>query len=165
MPFWNARQPADSPNPPSAEIAWVIPGKLAVGELPRTEKLQRLERSGIRAILSLCDVSEGKLPEETAQRFRTNCLVLPDSHYDRRLTAADLIAATDIIHQSLQAGQPIYVHCLAGMERSPTACIAYLCRYDGQELWDALEWVKTVRPQASPTKSQLQAIEQMMKEV
>jgi hypothetical protein len=146
-------------------IAWVIPGKLAVGELPTATKLRTLADAGIQAILSVCGESEGKLPAEAAQQFRCWHHLLPDSSYSYPLTPIDLAAAIEIVHRSLQSQQPIYVHCLAGIQRSPTVCIAYLCRYDGQELWDALEWVKTVRPQATPTKAQLQAIRQLMESI
>ncbi len=146
-------------------IAWVIPGKLAVGELPTATKLRSLAAAGIQAILSVCGASEGSLPAEAAQQFRCCHHLLPDSSYSYPLAPIDLAAAIEIVHRSLQSQQPIYVHCLAGIQRSPTVCIAYLCRYDGQELWDALEWVKTVRPQAAPTKAQLQTIEQFIESI
>ena len=141
-------------------ISWVIPGKLAVGGLPRSGMATKLTSAGISMVLALCDESEGKMLPEIEASFQTGRYVLPDRHYRQKLTPVQLAAAVEIVHQSLQNQQPIYVHCFAGIERSPAVCVAYLCRYGQQNLWEALEWVKSVHPPTSPTTEQLRVLEQ-----
>ncbi|NJN86723.1 MAG: dual specificity protein phosphatase family protein [Leptolyngbyaceae cyanobacterium SL_7_1] len=51
---------------------------------------------------------------------------------------------------------------MAGIERSPTVCIAYLCHHHQLELWEALNCVRQVRPHALPTDGQLQVIRQFL---
>lgn len=144
----------------SLPLSWVIPGKLALGGLPRSPL--PLTQGKIAAILSLSHPSEGSLPADFDRQFHLYRCPLPDSRWQEKLTPEQLTAAVEIVRHSLQNQQPIYVHCWAGIERSPTVCIAYLCQCDRQKLWDALEWVKTVHPSARPTPEQLRAIAQFL---
>lgn len=156
-----SRSPVESARSSFAEnpvrsVDWVIPGKLALGGLPRPGDERSFAHHQIGAILSLCDECEGSFSSTMSQLFRHYRCVLPDSHYAIALTPRKLGEAVEIVHHSLRQGEPIYVHCLAGMERSPTVCIAYLCRYCRQDFWEAASWVKQVRAIARPTEEQLQ---------
>jgi atypical dual specificity phosphatase len=144
----------------SPQLSWVIPGKLALGGLPQSPA--PLTAAKIPAILSLSHPWEGCLPANFDGQFHHYRCPLPDSRSQEELTLDQLTTAVDIIHHSLQNHQPLYVHCLAGIERSPMVCIAYLCRYDRQQLWDAWEWVKTVHPSTRLTIAQRHAIEQLL---
>ena len=73
-----------------------------------------------------------------------------------------LVTVVEMIHTYLQQQAPIYVHCYAGMERSPTACIAYLCRYQGLELWEAHHWVKQVHRRTQLTDSQVRVLREFV---
>jgi atypical dual specificity phosphatase len=146
----------------SQELSWVIPGKLALGGLPRSPL--PLTQANITAILSLSHRSEGSLSTHFDQQFHCYRCPLPDSRSDEELTLPRLAAAVEIIRQNVHNHQPLYVHCWAGIERSPMVCIAYLCQYDRQNLWDALEWVKTVHPPTRPTSAQLRMIAQFLDE-
>nr|XP_033776984.1 dual specificity protein phosphatase 14-like [Geotrypetes seraphini]XP_033776985.1 dual specificity protein phosphatase 14-like [Geotrypetes seraphini] len=42
------------------------------------------------------------------------------------------------------------VHCMAGVSRSATLCIAYLMKYEGISLREAHNWVKSRRPMICP---------------
>ena len=139
-------------------ISWVIPGKLAVGRLPRPGDGAQLARANIKVVLSLCPVSEGTLPPDVTENFQCLSCVLPDSHYDMAMNVSDLAWAVELVHQTVQNQLPIYVHCFAGIERSPTICIAYLCRYRQLEIWEAVSWLKQVRPICSPTEHQLRTV-------
>jgi hypothetical protein len=143
-------------------FSWVIPGKLAVGGLPQVEDHPRLVAAHIQVVLSLCAEIEGCLPEIITRDF--NCLrfILPDRYYTTHLEGQQLSQAVEIVHQSVQNQLPVYVHCLAGIERSPTVCIAYLCLYQNLELWEALNWVKQVHPSAMPNESQLRALREFL---
>ena len=139
-------------------IDWVIPGKLAVGGLPQSEDIVTLSRANIKVVLSLCAEIEGSLPEVVRRDFNCLRLILPDRYYTTEIEISQLDQAVGIVHQSLQNQLPIYVHCLAGIERSPTVCIAYLCRYQNLELWEALNWVKQAHPSTMPNESQLRVL-------
>lgn len=143
-----------------ASLSWVIPGKLALGEFPRSPL--PLTAANIQGILSLVPESEGTLPDDFLQHFLCDRYPLPDSRTPEELTPARLAAAVELVRHRLQNQQSLYVHCLAGIERSPAVCIAYLCRYDRATLWDALQWVKTIHPPARPTSAQLRAIEKFL---
>jgi predicted protein tyrosine phosphatase len=143
-------------------FSWVIPGKLAVGGLPRAEDHLRLATANIRVVLSLCAEIEGCLPETITRDFSCLRLILPDQYYTTQLKGHQLAKAVEIVHQSLEHQLPVYVHCLAGIERSPTVCIAYLCLYQNLELWEALNWVKQVHPSAMPNESQLRALREFL---
>lgn len=139
-------------------ISWVIPGKLAVGGSPKPGDSVLLSRVNVKVVFSLCANSEEALPEDVTRSFHCLRLVLPDSHYKTEIKISQLAAAVDIIQHSIQNQLPIYVHCLAGVERSPTVCIAYLCRYYNLELWEAVNWLKQVHPYSMPSESQIRAV-------
>jgi protein-tyrosine phosphatase len=143
-------------------IHWAIPGKLAIGGFPSGAETTALSQAGIKAVLSLCGEYEGTLPEELQQQFDCVRLVLPDSHHTDALMVEQLARAVEILHEKIDAQQPIYVHCLAGIERSPTVCIAYLCQYYHLELWEAVNWLKQAHPASRPTTAQMQVIREFL---
>lgn len=136
----------------------MIPGKLALGRFPGPQHRPILIQQGVKVILSLCGEREGSLAKPLTQDFRCLRVPLPDSRYSVSLDEANLAEAVDLIHWSLQKRQPIYVHCWAGMERSPLVCVAYLCHHQGFDLLDALSWVKHIHPPSRPTSAQLQVL-------
>ncbi|NES94615.1 MAG: dual specificity protein phosphatase family protein [Desertifilum sp. SIO1I2] len=168
--FWKSWVKRSQPQRQSSAVtsssllspSWVLPGKLAVGRLPRVGEGERLAEQQIQVILSLCAEVEGTLPEEIVQNFRCLRYCLPDSHYATPMQVEDLAAVVDLVHQTVEQQTPLYIHCLAGMERSPTACIAYLCRYQGLELWEAMNWLKQVHPRTLPTEAQLRVIREYL---
>lgn len=147
-----------STDKPMGKVHWVLPHQLAVGGLPTHQDGVLLEQAGIRSILSLNAPAEGALPEEFADKFHCQRYILPDRYYLFPLQIPQLAAAVHLIYQSIANHQPIYVHCLAGVERSPTVCIAYLCRYQKMSLWEAAYHVKRCYPPAFPSANQLQVI-------
>ncbi|MEB3273501.1 MAG: dual specificity protein phosphatase, partial [Prochlorothrix sp.] len=157
-------QPASDRSAPSTEgetasassaMAWVIPKKLAVGRLPRSSDLLTLQNQGIQTILSLCRSSEGALPPETPEQFQLITCPLPDQRHPDSLTVKQLGQAVKVVEQELQFGRPVYVHCFAGLERSPTVCLTYLCQSQNAEIWEALQFLKEVYPAACPSSEQL----------
>jgi predicted protein tyrosine phosphatase len=161
VPFPLAKASGSSSRP--GQLDWVIAAKLAVGSIPRAEDVLMLKNSGIRVIISLCAPQEGTLPPEIEQAFHCLQLILPDSHYSIDLTTERLGQAVHMLRLCDQRNLPMYVHCLAGVERSPTVCIAYLCRYYDLELWEAMTVLKKVRAVASPSPVQLQVIRQYLR--
>eukprot|EP00741_Cyanophora_paradoxa_P020300 tig00021244_g19594.t1 len=58
--------------------------------------------------------------------------------------------AHDFVDAAIARGGRVYVHCNAGISRSPTVVISYLMRRRGMTLKAAFEHVRARRPQAAP---------------
>ena len=144
--------------PARRTISWVIPKKLAVGSLPQVGVGDELLKANIKIVFSLCSELEGTLPDDISQNFKCLRLVLPDRHYTTELTVEQLAQAVEIVREHLENDLPVYIHCLAGVERSPTVCIAYLCRYQNLQLWEAVSWLKQAHPRSMPSTSELRVI-------
>lgn len=56
--------------------------------------------------------------------------------------------ALEQIHHHLENHTPVVVHCLAGQQRSPAVIAAYLVRYHGYSLEDAIRYVRAAKPDA-----------------
>ncbi len=145
--------------PASPSIDWVLQGELAIGPAPRSDFLPHLLGRRIQVILSLCSEMERPLPKELSDRFRCVRAPLPDSHYARIMEVEELAEAVDILHWNLLKRRPVYIHCLAGIERSPLVCVAYLCRYRQMDLLEALNWMAHVHPPTRPKKTQIQVVQ------
>lgn len=143
---------------------WVLPGKLAIGPLPTEKKhYTRLQEEQIQAILSLCPETEGSILPEFRDRFHCLYYPLPDSHYQEPMKPEDLGEAVKLVQQTLEQGESLYIHCFAAIERSPTVCLAYLCRHQGLELWESLRFLKEVHHRSAPTEIELQVIQAYLK--
>lgn len=59
-----------------------------------------------------------------------------------------LISIVDVIHQKLQDGKKVVVHCLAGQQRSPTVIAAYLMKHHGYKLQNAIQYIREKRHEA-----------------
>ena len=58
------------------------------------------------------------------------------------------------------AGHRVYVHCTAGMGRSPLTVWAYLAVVEGEEPWQALRRIKRGRPEAVPSPEAFEGFRQ-----
>ncbi|KAG0735799.1 hypothetical protein G6F57_010447 [Rhizopus arrhizus] len=57
---------------------------------------------------------------------------------------------TEFIHNAVTKQEPILVHCLAGVSRSPTVVAAYLMVTEKRRFKEALALIKRVRPFVNP---------------
>ena len=60
-----------------------------------------------------------------------------------------LLMAADFIHAALSAEKRVFVHCAAGVGRSPMACAAYLMKHRGMAAADAVSLLEDRRPWVS----------------
>jgi len=135
-------------------VDWVLVNELAVGPAPRAPRhLDRLEEEGIRAILAVCDERDAPLLPGLLERFTHQRVVLPDHRSDRLPELAELQMAMRALDQLHQTG-PVYVHCLAGVERSPLVCLAWLVAHHRQNPQQALEYLMQVHPGTNPLGGQ-----------
>ncbi len=139
-------------------ISWVLVGELAVGPAPRAERhLDRLEAEGVKAVLSLCSADEALLPDGVEQRFIHQRVLLPDHRAGRLPQLQELQLALAALAELQQQG-PVYVHCVAAMERSPLLCLAWLVSRHGLEPLAALDYLMQVHPGTNPLAGQLQLL-------
>ena len=148
--------------PPSRfRINWVLVDELAIGPAPRAERhLDRLEDQGIRAVLSLCSEQEAPPPPELCSRFACTRLVLPDHRAARLPDPPELAAALEALADLRRHG-PVFVHCVAAMERSPLVCLAWLVSRHGQSPQAALDYLMQVHPGTNPLPGQLKLLDQL----
>lgn len=59
----------------------------------------------------------------------------------------------DMIEEECKAGGVVLVHCVAGISRSASLCLAYLMKYHRMSLKDAYNHIKDKRPQIRPNVS------------
>lgn len=142
-------------------ISWVLVDSLALGPAPLAERhLQRLEEERIKAVFSLCGEDEAPAPAGLSQRFRFERLVLPDHRSSQILELHQLQAAIRQLELLSHYG-PVYVHCVAAMERSPLLCIAWLVERQGLSPTEALDYLMQVHPGTNPLPRQLALVRQL----
>ncbi len=142
-------------------LAWVLVEELAIGPAPRAERhLDRLEGAGLKAVLSLCGPDEAALPEDLSQRFLHQRFVLPDHRAGRLPELKELEGALAVL-ASLSEQGPVYVHCVAAMERSPLVCLGWLVSRHRQSPERALAYLMQVHPGTNPLPGQLALLSEL----
>ena len=142
-------------------LAWVLRDELLLGPAPsRLEHLDQLAQRGVRAVLSLCAEAEAPPPAGMAERFTLARLVLPDHRSAEPMRLEQLEQAVELLEQ-LSGSGPVFVHCLAAMERSPLLCLAWLKRRRRLSTLQALDYLMQVHPGTSPLPAQLALLEQL----
>ena len=136
-------------------LDWVLVEELAIGPAPRADRhLDRLDREGIKAVLSLCSPNEVYLPGGLGERFVHQRCVLPD-HRAGRLP--ELVELEGVLAElvALRRHGPVFVHCVAAMERSPLVCLAWLVSRHGQSPERALDYLMQLHSGTNPLPGQL----------
>ena len=140
---------------------WVLVDQLAIGPAPRAERhLDRLHDAGIRCILSLCASDEAIAPAGLSERFRTSCYVLPDHRAGRLPSLDELEIALGHLAELIQHG-PVFVHCVAAMERSPLVCLAWLVTQHRMTPERALDYLMQQHPGTNPLPGQLALLQRL----
>ena len=136
-------------------IDWVLVQELAIGPAPRADRhLDHLESEGIKSVLSVCSEQEAPPPAGLNERFSCKRLVLPDHNAQRLPKLAEIEKSLEILFDLRQQG-PVFIHCVAAMERSPLVCLAWLVRYQGLSPQHALDYLMQVHPGTNPLPGQL----------
>ena len=136
-------------------IDWVLINQIAIGPAPRAERhLDRLQEEGISCVLSLCSTKEAEPPLGQNERFRSIRYVLPDHRSGRMPTLAELNTSLGHLAELHQHG-PVFVHCVAAMERSPLVCLAWLVRQHRMTPERALDYLMQQHPGTNPLPGQL----------
>ena len=142
-------------------VNWVLVDQLAIGPAPRAERhLDRLREAGISCVLSLCSPNEATPPAGLGDGFRTSRYVLPDHRAGRLLTLAELEKAVGHLAELQQHG-PVFVHCVAAMERSPLVCLAWLVLQHRMSPERALDYLMQQHPGTNPLPGQLALLHEL----
>jgi hypothetical protein len=144
------------------DASLVAPG-LLLGPMPATPRFVRslhhnLEVTGIVSLQTNVDLlTLGFDWKQMAKMLREGGISaverVPVPDFDERSLALALDAAVAAIHRLRdEQGLTVYVHCTAGVNRSPTAVIAYLEQHGGfslDEAWDEVHRKRRVLPHRS----------------
>jgi protein-tyrosine phosphatase len=138
------------PSPPRLDV--IVPG-LVVGEYPNLADVAWLrDTHGIGAVVCLQDDADLaskrlRLTELRAAYLKAGIafdhVPVPDG--DPEFLADRLPMIVEVVRSHVETGATVYLHCNAGMNRAPTAAIAYVHRHGGLGLAAAVELVKKRR--------------------
>ena len=140
--------------------SWILPGRLAVGESPQS--LADLLPLGFRGVLSLQESAEPQAVDPPPEGISYRNVAIRDGIVGGIPSQEQLERAVEALRGLIDAGLPTYVHCYAGVGRSPTVCMAYLARTEGLSLEIAYRKVLSAHPPAAPTEGQLFALAEFL---
>lgn len=139
-------------------IDWVLTNDLAIGPAPRAERhIKRLKAAGIHGVLSLCSLEEAQPPEGFTDQFQCQRIVLPDHRSPEVLTLHQLKSSLLALSELRQQG-PVFVHCVAAVERSPLICMAWLVQQQQLNPSEALDYLMQVHPGTNPLPRQYELL-------
>ncbi len=137
-------------------IHWILIDELAIGPAPRAERhVLRLKEAGVGSVLSVCSEEEAPPPPSLEQHFACRRIVLPDHRSGRLPDRSELRDALALLLQLHQQQAPVFVHCVAAMERSPLVCLAWLVERHELSPEAALDYLMQVHPGTNPLPGQL----------
>lgn len=143
--------------------SWILTQQLAIGPMPRTAShWDVLEEAGLRSRFSCCYPEEEVFPPPSAH-WQSGGVPLPDHRHQEILQQELLIKALDRAESMIHIGAPLYLHCLAGRERSSLMAVGLTARLRGIDIFVALDWVRRCHPMASPLYEHLEILEQVLK--
>jgi protein-tyrosine phosphatase len=128
----------------------VIP-HLFLGAAPLSDDdFQQLKALNVTAILSLQteeDGQEGAIESERSAAVEAGISFtnLPVTDFDRLELRWKLPKCVATVGRILAAGDTLYLHCTAGVNRSPTVVVAYLHKCLQWSLEEALEYIRGYR--------------------
>ena len=142
----------------------ILEGKLFLGAMPtNAAEMQMLLSTGIDSILTVQEEYEygENLPSMESVLWKR--LPIRDWNLGGLPTIDQLETGANLLHDWIDENDRIvYVHCFAGMGRSPLVCLAYLTKWKKMSLEEGLRFLRARRPQASPTLQQLEVLREML---
>lgn len=146
---------------PPKPFSWIRTRRLAIGGFPqRPSHWEALQAAGIRRVFSCCD--PGEAPWQPPADWRAEQMALPDHRHSDPPSPALLGDALERLERLHNGGEALYLHCWAGMERSPLLAVGLLCRCEGLAFFEALAQVRALHPAARPITSHLLVLEQIL---
>ena len=136
---------------------WVLPGKVLAGEHPggtnrdaTRERLQRLIDAGVECFIDLTEPGEVK-PYDGELPFSVEYLRKPIRDHGIPAQRVHMAEILDCLHDAVQSGRCVYVHCRAGIGRTGTVIGCFLAERaaDGEAALNELNrlWQQSERAQ------------------
>ncbi|MFT7622997.1 MAG: protein-tyrosine phosphatase [Myxococcota bacterium] len=132
--------------------------ELWVGSYPQSPTdVLHLKAAGITAILNL--QSDDDFRQKSIQwglfwnfyvKQGMEVVRHPITDFDPQPLLEELPAAVERLNALVAKGHKVYVHCTAGINRSPSVCIGFLSKYRDMDVAAANELVKGIRPNVYP---------------
>lgn len=137
---------------------WVVREELAIGKSPKSfSDIKVLQDNNVQSILSLCSNEEGQIFSQIKDFFNYKQFVLPD-HKTKKDPALEEIQLVINHIENLMEKKPVYVHCVASIERSPLICMAWLVKTQFINPIEALEYLTQVHKETNPLPGQLKIL-------
>ena len=166
------------PSVPFPSSYWVVPGQLLAGEHPvefneedTRARLNALLDVGVRTFVNLTEERERMqsyahqlqaLAKDRGLAVEILRIPIPDRSVP---SAETLTSILDVMDRSMANGQPVFVHCFAGVGRTGTVVGCYLMRHGratGQNVIETIVELRSHMPggaEASPhTAEQVQRV-------
>ncbi len=144
-------------------FSWIIPNRLAVGSFPHQDyEITYLSKMGITSVLSLTEPKELKIPQPLKNHFVWQNVAIPDGAKGGVPKLEHFKDAYAILSRWQERGHGTFVHCLAGVGRSPSVCVAYLAKSQGIPLAEAIAKVQDRHPIARPDPAQIAVMEKFL---
>jgi hypothetical protein len=143
--------------------SWILTQQLAIGPMPRIPAHWAvLEEAGLRGRFSCC-YPEEEIFAPVPAHWKSTGVPLPDHRHQEILQRDRLISALDTAESMIRNGTPLYLHCLAGRERSSLMAVGLTARLRDIDIFAALDWVRRCHPASSPLYEHLEILEQALK--
>src|SRR5262245_16367456 len=111
---------------------------LSIGPFASPERAEQLRAAGVTHVLNVSDAASEISASESGCK-NVAWVPMSDSH---RLQLGTAVSALDALHGMASApGSHVYVHCVAGLVRSPTILWLYLISL-GVSPRDARKWIQ-----------------------
>ena len=137
---------------------WVILNKLCIGSPPiNSNDISQLKGLGIKSVINLCYENEILGYPDLESKFNYSRISLPDHKVEKLISYDDLKLVYDTLEDFLRIG-PVYIHCLAAVERSPLICIGYLIKNKKLSLIEALEYMMSIHEGTNPSTKDLNLV-------
>jgi hypothetical protein len=143
--------------------SWILTNLLAIGPMPRHSlHWQQLEDAGFRSRFSCCYIEENQFSPIPSHWLSEN-VSLPDHRQQEELTQERLNKALVRAHNLMTGGSPVYLHCLAGKERSSLMAVGLTAIQKNMDVFAALEWVRRCHPASTPIYEHLDLLDQTLR--
>lgn len=140
---------------------WVLINELAIGNVPENSiNLNFLEKKGIKSILTLCSEEDFVTPDKDILNIKLIRYVLPDHRSSKEISDTQILDCLQILNNNMING-PVFVHCKAGMERSPLICMAWLMYKKNLSLTQSLAYLMQVHQSTNPISEHLKILENL----
>jgi protein-tyrosine phosphatase len=131
-------------------VFWLIDGVLGgrPGPVKAPWRPEELHAGAVRSVVSLNREAAGEELVAAGLVHHAQPLppILPVTGVLQDVLLHGLEEVLPRVHEEVSAGRATVIHCHAGKDRTGLALVAYLVRYEGIEIEEAIARVRAVRP-------------------